>query len=180
MGNCQESNHLNHVMDLSLIGQLLTLPLEYVGMWLGCSLCNVSATSYETLEGHSQGKKHRAKCKAVQAKMNPPTTVEHSVSACDIQANGGAAGNGIPGEQGAVSEQTQNLLECKKQSKKRKAGVDSSKTSSTPTEELQETIDKVEDGEFSTYCGASKQLYLQYIKRLQSKVRLLVATVCAN
>lgn len=34
------------------------------------SLCNVNATSYETLEGHSQGKKHRAKAKVAHAKLS--------------------------------------------------------------------------------------------------------------
>jgi len=45
------------------------------------SLCKVNATSYETLEGHSQGKKHRAKAKAAQAKENSLIVSERDLGA---------------------------------------------------------------------------------------------------
>lgn len=39
-------------------------------------MCKVNATSSETLESHSQGKKHRAKAKAAHAKLNSVPVVE--------------------------------------------------------------------------------------------------------
>lgn len=54
-----------------------------------CSLCNVSTTSFETLEGHSQGKKHRSKVKAALGKLNPIVVAEqHNGSAGVIPVNG--------------------------------------------------------------------------------------------
>ncbi|CAK9217015.1 unnamed protein product [Sphagnum troendelagicum] len=54
-----------------------------------CSLCNVSTTSFETLEGHSQGKKHRSKVKAALGKLNPTVPAEqHNGSAGLIPVNG--------------------------------------------------------------------------------------------
>lgn len=52
------------------------------------SLCKVNATSYETLEGHSQGKKHRAKAKAAHAKLNSVTVVEQDFTASKSHGNG--------------------------------------------------------------------------------------------
>jgi cell growth-regulating nucleolar protein len=65
----------------------LSIGLSTHAPW-NCSLCKVNATSYETLEGHSQGKKHRAKAKAAQAKLNPPTVVERDLTASSSLGNG--------------------------------------------------------------------------------------------
>jgi hypothetical protein len=49
----------------------------------------VSTTSFETLEGHSQGKKHRSKVKAALGKLNPIVVAEqHNGSAGVIPVNG--------------------------------------------------------------------------------------------
>jgi len=51
-------------------------------------LCKVNATSYETLEGHSLGKKHRAKAKAAQAKINSLLVLERDLIASELHGNG--------------------------------------------------------------------------------------------
>ncbi len=49
----------------------------------------MSTTSFETLEGHSQGKKHRSKVKAALGKLNPIVAAEqHNGSAGVIPVNG--------------------------------------------------------------------------------------------
>ncbi|XP_024369681.1 uncharacterized protein [Physcomitrium patens] len=63
----------------------LSIGLSTSPPW-NCSLCKVNATSYETLEGHSQGKKHRAKAKAAQAKIKAET--EQDCTTPNSQSNG--------------------------------------------------------------------------------------------
>ncbi|KAF6152317.1 hypothetical protein GIB67_005971 [Kingdonia uniflora] len=43
-----------------------------------CRLCNTSATSQQTLLGHADGKKHRAKARAFHAANQPPKLTEES------------------------------------------------------------------------------------------------------
>lgn len=103
----------------------LSIGLSTHAPW-NCSLCKVNATSYETLEGHSQGKKHRAKAKAAQAKLNPPTVVERDLTASS------SLGNGIESSATAAincsepvedSEALSNFAAEEGSSKKRKAAA---------------------------------------------------------
>lgn len=75
-------------------------------------MCKVNATSYETLEGHSQGKRHRAKAKAAHAKLNslaeqdstvPNSDGNGSESKLAVETNGSEPvenGNSLPASKG--------------------------------------------------------------------------------
>ncbi|KAL2610112.1 hypothetical protein R1flu_028685 [Riccia fluitans] len=50
-----------------------------------CTLCNVKATSRETLDLHAQGKKHRAKAKAATLKEAPSVEAKDATDATDAK-----------------------------------------------------------------------------------------------
>ncbi|KAG0628245.1 hypothetical protein M758_1G012500 [Ceratodon purpureus] len=89
-----------------------------------CSLCKVNATSYETLEGHSQGKKHRAKAKAAHARLNS------NVDQGSVVPNSG--GNGSEDKVAAETNGSESVVNGKsvpttngeeENAKKRKSGL---------------------------------------------------------
>jgi hypothetical protein len=84
----------------------------------------VSTTSFETLEGHSQGKKHRSKVKAALGKLNPIVVAEqHNGSAGVIPVNGNLS-ESTP--ESKVKLEKDGVVERggdKKIQKKRKAGT---------------------------------------------------------
>lgn len=114
----------------------LSIGLSTSPPW-NCSLCKVNATSYETLEGHSQGKKHRAKAKAAHAKLNslaeqdstvPNSDGNGSESKLAVETNGSEPvenGNSLPaskGEEEIVKKRKTVVEGEKKVSDKRKKG----------------------------------------------------------
>ncbi len=84
----------------------------------------MSTTSFETLEGHSQGKKHRSKVKAALGKLNPIVVAEqHNGSAGVIPVNGNLS-ESTP--ESKVKLEKDGVVERggdKKIQKKRKAGT---------------------------------------------------------
>lgn len=88
------------------------------------SLCKVNATSYETLEGHSQGKKHRAKAKAAHAKLNSHVDQDSVVPNSDgngSESKLAAETNGSEPVENGKSLPTSNAEE--ENVKKRKSGM---------------------------------------------------------
>ncbi|GAB2291858.1 hypothetical protein Dimus_026107 [Dionaea muscipula] len=51
-----------------------------------CSLCNTQTTSKQTLLGHAEGKKHRAKARAFHAANQPPKLVEEESSQTHVDS----------------------------------------------------------------------------------------------